>query len=424
MRAARTATLGGVASSLRREGEALRARPAKEVLDVLCEVLEQWRAPDSPWRARLVAQLPEAAGFSPEVVRDGVALALGDWSGDALRAVFGRELAGVDHATGFALTSVLLAGAIPTPTLLSLLAPLAVRSPVLAKAAARDPVTPALVAESIAAIDPALGRCLAVVSFASDDDEARRVFLGGDCVVATGSDATIESVSQEVTGAQRLLRHGHRLSVAAIGPDAVSGDALADVARRLALDTALWDQQGCLSPVAVFVADPDPDAPRRVARALARALARAERMWPRGETPTEAAAAIRRERGEAEMRAAAGRRVGVLASEGTEWSVVFEDDASWRPAPLHRFLRVHPLPASDAAPDGLERALRPVAPHLAAVALAGFAAGAPTLERRLAALGASRICAPGRLQLPPLGWRRDGMGLLAPLARLADIEPD
>jgi hypothetical protein len=56
------------------------------------------------------------------------------------------------------------------------------------------------------------------------------------------------------------------------------------------------------------------------------------------------------------------------------------------------------------------------------VAIEGFGEGTAELARALANLGASRICAPGSLQSPPLDWRHAGRGVLAPLARFSDIE--
>jgi hypothetical protein len=96
---------------------------------------------------------------------------------------------------------------------------------------------------------------------------------------------------------------------------------------------------------------------------------------------------------------------------------VRELDARWRPAPLHRFVRVHPV--ADAA--ALLDALRPVGPHLACVALEGFGPAEPALRAACAAVGASRVCRPGRMQAPPLAWPRDGRGVLAPLARFSQL---
>jgi len=109
----------------------------------------------------------------------------------------------------------------------------------------------------------------------------------------------------------------------------------------------------------------------------------------------------------------------VHAGDGTSWTVVAEGDASWRGTPLHRFVRVHPVEGLDA----LDAALRPVARHLSSVAVA--AADDEThraIGARAAAAGASRVCAPGRMQAPPLDWPHDGRLLLAPLARVAAHE--
>jgi hypothetical protein len=115
---------------------------------------------------------------------------------------------------------------------------------------------------------------------------------------------------------------------------------------------------------------------------------------------------------------ATGRSVRVHA--GNAWAVEEEADARPRPSPLHRFLRVHPAADLGTAVESL----RPLSSHLAAVAVAGFERGDRALAHALADLGASRVCAPGRMQAPPLGWHHDGLGVLAPLARSTDVEID
>jgi len=408
---------------LREAGRALSGRPLGRSLDSLCDTLEMWRDASSHWRGALERDLSAAAGYSPANVREGLARGLEPFGGEALREVVQRELGrlgsqsggGAPATSGFELTSLLLAGGIPMPTLLSMLLPLALHSPVLVKTASRDPVTAPLVAASLAEVDAELGRAVEVLSFRAADEGALSAFLDAPCVVANGSDETIAQVSARLAGGaspRRLVTHGHRLSLAVLGPEATQGEALARAAEGLALDTALWDQLGCLSPVAVFVEGPQcRGGAERIAAALAEALATADTRWPRGEIDAWAASAIRSERSEAEMRAAAGREVAVHAGPGTRWTVVLEDDARFRPAPLHRFLRVHPVPDREA----LLSALQPVARHLAAVAIAGFGTDGAGVTRELRHLGASRVCRPGRLQSPPLGWNRDGQPLLLPL---------
>ncbi len=409
---------------LREAHAKLRRRPAREIVDALACAIDVWRDPRSDARRALAAGLPHATGFSPETVREGLERGFGRWRGDDLRELVAGELGPLERldATGpsmisaFPVTTVLLAGSIPMPSLLALVTPLVLRSPVLAKPAGRDPLTAAWIARSIAEVDSELGGCVEVVSFAGSDSACVEAALEADCVVAAGSDQTIRAVAARVRPPTRLVADGHRLSVAALGPQSAKGSALRSAAKRLALDVALWDQLGCLSPICVYVAPASEADP--AAEALAEALAEAEARWPRGAVEPAAAAAIAHERAEAEMRAAAGRRVVMHGGEGTRWTVVREADARVRTAPLHRFLRVHPV--RDAAE--LLDALAPLARYLAAVAVEGFGDETPSLARALADLGASRICPPGELQSPPLAWSHDNRPLLTPLARFGELE--
>jgi hypothetical protein len=405
-------------------------RTTEEVLAPLCAVLEQWRDPDSKWRRAVLAELPDAAGLSHETVARGLTLALSGWRGEALRELVARELTPQlgdtsTHLAPFESTSVLLAGSIPSPTLLQCLLPLILRAPVLARTTSRDPVTARLVAASIAEVDDELGRCIEVIEFPSDDHPAMGSVLEAPCVVVSGSDDTIRDVAERVGPSQRLVAYGHKLSIAVVGHEATRGESLRRLVEGLSLDVGLWDQLGCLSAVSVYVVDDEPYAAAdRVAGELFSALATLEREMPRGPLAAVTAAAIARERSEAEMRAAAGQDLVVHASAGTLYTVVREADLRWRPSPLHRFVRVYG--AANLAE--LVGALAPLSPVLSAAAVAGFSdeGDEPTstsvVAKTLADLGASRICAPGRLQAPPLDWRHDGRPILLPLARFVDFE--
>jgi hypothetical protein len=406
---------------LRGAGRRIGSRPARETIDALASVLDTWREPDSRPRRAMREQYVAATGFSPAMVDAGLARALAGWNGASLRALVASELGGIEalegsatrNAAGFEVTSVLLAGSLPSPTLLGLLAPLLLRSPVLAKTSAHDPVTAGLLAESIAAADPELGACVEIVRFSGSDTESADALLCADCVVASGSDDTIASVAARVRPPRRLVGYGHRLSVAALAPDRPS-----DSAERLAEDVALWDQLGCLSPVAAFVSDRDEGETEAFAAELAAALAELEQRWPRGPVSPETAAAIRVERDEAEMRAASGAPVRLHRGHGSSWTVVAEADSRVRPSPLHRFVRVHPV----SGVRELLLALEPVGRHLACVGVGGFADHRPELVHGLSELGASRICTLGAMQAPPLSWCHDNLGVLLPLARLSDAE--
>ena len=398
---------------LREAGVRLRARPKAARLAALGRVLEGWRDPGSAWRHELESRLPQVTGFAPATLRAGLELALAPWDADALRRLYEDELGARGCApAGFDTTSLVLAGSIPMPSLLAVVAPLALGSPVLVKPASRDPLTPELVARSVAEVDTELGACVGLAPVRGSDAAAMAALCEAECVVAYGDDATIAALAARIAPPQRFVAHGHRVSLAALGPQALAGAPLLAACAGLAADIALWDQLGCLSPVAVYVQG-DAAAARRAAEALAGALRALSARWPHGRVEASAGARFAHERDAAELRVAAGAALALHADTDAGFCVVCECDAALRPAPLHRFVRVHPL--SDAR--ALLEALTPLRRHLAGVALAGFGAEEPALARALAELGASRVCEPGALQAPPLSWESEGRGVLASLAR-------
>jgi len=404
---------------------ALIGRDADEILDVLARVMDAWCDARSPWRRRLADLHPAASGFSREVVEKGLDLALGEWSGDALRRTVRDEKSGLLARPGrslapFASTSLVLAGAIPMPSLLQPLLSLALQSPVLVKSASRDPVTPKLLVESIAATDPEIARAIEVVSFSSDDTASLVPLLAAECVVASGSDETMRAIQARLDASQRFVAYGHRLSIAVIDADAVD-EQREPLAESLSLDVALWDQLGCLSPAVIYVVGRGAVAASvALGETLADRLEEKSRSLPRGEVAASVAATIANERDAAAMRSAADGDVHVRAGRDGSWTVVTEADAAWRPCPLHRFIRL--LPIEDAAE--LAFATRPIARHLSSIALAIGRADRHDVRSHVARLGASRICAPGRLQTPPLDWPHDGQPLLAPIARIRGVETD
>lgn len=410
---AETNAVGVAAERLRAEGALLRARPQSEVVDQLATVVDAWRDARGRWQRELAPRVAASGGFSEANVRRDLSQALEAWSGDALRDVVRKEL-GDSNERGHELTSVLLAGCIPMPTILQTLLVLAVRSPTLVKLASRDRVTAHLVRDSVAEVDAQLGRCIEVLEpEATREPGAAAAFFSSPCVVASGSDETINGVRALMTHENSLVAYGHRLSIAVIGEGALDGATAA----ALASDVAAWDQLGCLSPAVAFVVGGSDEALTAFGKAVAAHLEQLEHEAPRGELDASTAASIRAERETARLRfaSATGSREfapAVHSSAGSEWTVVLEADdgpeAELRSTPLHRFLRIHPVRDAEA----LERLAAPLAPWLSTLATAGLSDGE---HDRIAALGGERICRPGEMQAPALGWHRDGLALLRPL---------
>jgi hypothetical protein len=401
---------------LERAGEALRATSLEDRLQSIARVLEDWTAPDSPWRRELTTVFAGVTPFHEDTVREGLEAALRAWKPDDLVECARRELAPVLQSDSLELspfdwTAVLAGGGIPMPTMQSVLLPLILGSPVLLRETSNDRVTASLLKRSLKAQDETLARSFEHLAF-PNNDIAFDVLLEAPCVVATGSDETIQSISSRLRPNQRFVGFGHRFSIGVVGPALGIGEgSIQQIAEGFALDVACWDQTGCLSPIVVYLVGLESSAELEIAREIAAALERISGRMPRGEISTAVAASHANERAEARMRHASG---DTMLFEGESFSVVLETNTQPRPAPLYRFLRLMPVRSL----DGLKRALEPFGAHLSNVAIAGFTPDEHrALRQRLARFGASRSTEPGRLQTPPIDWPHDGMPVFTPLAR-------
>lgn len=214
-----------------------------------------------------------------------------------------------------------------------------------------------------------------------------------------GGDVEAEAAAlAEVDGA---LGFGGADAMAAIGARVPPGKVwlpfgprfgIAVVARAtpaLVADHALYDGHGCMSPAAVFAREADLDA-------LAAAMAEAEAALPRGPVDPAEGAAIR-------ARVALARALGD-ARTGPGWAVLRLPAAHFSPEALPRVLVVHPF----AEVGDVAAALGPWRERLGTVAT-------DLGPDAVAALRPLRVCAPGRMQLPPAGRLHDGVDVLARL---------
>jgi hypothetical protein len=208
----------------------------------------------------------------------------------------------------------------------------------------------------------------------------------GDHVFAYGRDETLRSLRAALDPGVVLHAHGAGFALAIVEP----GVDVELIAERLALDIALFDQRGCLSPRALVVAGGEA---RPYAQALAEALGTLERRVPRGELFDEELAAIASYRDTmiygAELLPAGAGFVGL--EEGAERLAI---------APVGRNCHV----VSSVDPLALVGAQ---ARHLTCI---GFAGSSQLGERIAAALPRARRAAIGKLQSPPFDGPVDRRG--------------
>ncbi len=221
-------------------------------------------------RSRLVPAIVASTGLSPEGVELGFESLERDATDEELRCLI--------HAAGSTrhVHVVLSANAFVAPLRAIALA-LGAAPRVTVRPSPRDPaLAGALVA---AAGDPRITLTL-------DRDVAA---TQASVVHVYGRDATIAQVRARVPAGVQVLGHGAGLGAALVTGKAPVGEA----ARALALDVAVFDQRGCLSPRLVLVVG-DEERAGEVAERLHRELGELDVRVPRGGlSPEESIESVR-----------------------------------------------------------------------------------------------------------------------------------
>jgi len=219
--------------------------------------------------------------------------------------------------------------------------------------------------------------------------------IAGDHCWAYGSDATLAELQRKWPKGILFHGHGSGFGVLVLEPNDLHSTATIEaLAAALALDTAAFDQHGCLSPRVILV-EKNRDRSWLLGQALAQALAQREQEIPRGTLTPNERADIRRFH---DMMCIAGR--ALPAGNGL---VTMETDLlPWTLPPAGRVLHVRTV--ADAVSD-----LRPLALAITTIAVNPTNTEAATrLER---AFPSARITSVGRMQRPALDGPVDLRGL-------------
>ena len=416
----------------------LAPRETKSILAPLAELAAHWLDPEYHFLKEALHHGPAETGFSREILGAGLRDFFSDltlpnlenWLFQDLGHPARLDTLASDHverasgrhsmASGPALIAHVCAGNLPIPTLTGIISGLLVRSAQFVKCASGTAFLPRLFAHSLREIEPKLASCLEIAEWkggATHLEEA--LFAEADCVTATGSDETLAALRAKVPSGKRFLGYGHRLSFAYLSREALSEPRSHTLVEHAARDVIAWDQLGCLSPHVVYVESGGEISPTDFAESLAGELATQGLHHPRGKISVEEHAAITIRRSIYELRAANSFETRLWRSEdSTDWTVVFELDPQFQTSCLNRFVYVKPAAS-------VEHTLHVLAPVRGRVSTVGVAAPRPrmlAIAHQLAAWGVSRVCPLGRMQKPPIWWRRDGRPVLADLVTWCDFE--
>jgi hypothetical protein len=411
----------------------LRAYTVDDLARIFETAARTWLAP-SPRRRRLATVLVELTGLGLEVVEASLAVEQGNCLAADILAALDRDLGnrraldGFVHdpglgaptrALGPSLVGAVLSSNVPGLSYLPLVRSLLVKAPLAAKLASREPLFGPAFLESVAEVAPDLAHCVALFCWSGGrEPELEAAMLeAAPVLMVYGGPDTERHFRRTYGETRRIIAHGHKIGLAMIGREALaSPEAARDLAKRMALDVAMYGQQACISPQDLYVETGGTVDVPTFAEMLADALAALEATLPQGPLVLDTAAAVAQERCLARFEAAADPRARVFTRAGA--TVVLHAGLDFASALPARFLRVYPV-------GDLFQVLPLIAPHGRYLQNAGLAVGVDrraSLVEALARCGLARVCAIGAMYRPSMRWKHDGIGPYAEMVRWTDLE--
>lgn len=376
----------------------------------LGEFIGDWLDPEAVHARSLIAEIAEETQLSKAVVRAGLIAGWEEWTPKALGELVEREwptFAGEQRSTvemaGPKIAVVIGAGNLPLPVAFDVMAALIAGAATVVRPSSRCPAFTRRFASALAARMPEWADAIHVELPTATAEPPSSAWMDlADAVIINGTDATVRAVRHLARADACVLGRGSRVTIGVVG----AGEPVEEVAAQAAIDIAMWDQRGCLSPAAWVVPESDAEA---FAEALDAALDRLEAEWPRGGVDIEEEAGWQAEVEAALAAGAAGRAVSVFGR-------VVVDGRSESVRPLGgRRVWVFPTPAIDHVPAAVHAWQR----QLSTVIVAAAGPDRHLVRAVYGGLGASRFCAPGRAQFPTPRWYHDGREILRPMLQFA-----
>jgi hypothetical protein len=319
------------------------------------QVAQEWRSLQFPEADTLLTVLAANTGLSRKMLQE----ALRNHFGDVWETVLTGWLKQVRKDRGSPnlpiaadypeLVFLVAAGNIPGMAIHPVIQLSLLGIPTLVKNASAEPfLLPAILA-SLEYHDPQVASRLAALTWPRDDLALTEASMAFNPQLAVfGDDETVANFAKR---SEQVAGFGDRFSLALVSPDAGEPNLFDD----LAYDVCMFEQLGCLSPQAILLLTDDWEKVEHFSRELANAMANLSEKLPIGSRTPAQQAAIQQWRGAYAARRAAGEKVLLLASAGTEWTVAAAENLDLDERVAYRFARVWPIPSVNKAMSLLRR---------------------------------------------------------------------
>ncbi|MBN2379903.1 acyl-CoA reductase [candidate division WOR-3 bacterium] len=411
--------------------------PVFEIINSIDKALALWSKPNYPARKQAAELLPTITGFSVQMIAAILDGLLPMYRGINLLKLLQEELgdplvldefrrrpaaSGMSKAYGPRLTTAVFAGNVPGLPVANIVYSLLMKSAILGKSSSEEPLFSALFAKTLSEVNPQLARCVAMVSWKGGNEAIeKQAFGASDAVIVYGAEHSVNEVRKRVPPEVRFISYGHKLSFGIIGREALAVNKVKKTAQKAARDVSLFDQQGCLSPHVFYVETGGETTPKEFSKLLADQMETLSQTIPRGRVSVDEAAQIIQLRGACEFKELTGDGFEIHTSpNGTDWTVIYEQDATFVPSCLNRTIRVKPV--ADASE--VVALVEPVKSYLQTVGAALPEDRLINIADKMGQLGVDRISPIGKMTGPSIFWHHDGRFNLLDLIRWTDLETD
>ena len=416
--------------ALQEDASELRAIPRTQRVQAIAQTCESLLDPNSHRMARLITECADEFHWSEAMIAFIIRDLLRLLSAPGISALLQDEL-GVDTQENAFVTDALratqrmlvppastlhiLAATVPTTPIEAIALSLAAGVPCMVRTSRENRVCARFFLKALRETAPALAKHAAVVTWNHDDPAyAEAIRAARPTVIVHGSDQTIAKIRGELQESTDVIGQGHRYSFALVAPDdTLTKGQIQRLAEAIALDAALFEGGGCMSPQSIFVLPPaaQEDLDELLAQAIAEhGFPSVQKTLPRGAVPADVAAE--------QM-----QQIGVADFTGKSWrtdagTALLSATAELHASPGWRHVHVVKVRAIDELIEQLE-------PWRESLSTAGLSCGETArlpIAKALANAGVRRICPVGRMQRPVLLRAHDGLPRVRAWFHTCDIE--
>ncbi|MDZ7359523.1 MAG: acyl-CoA reductase [candidate division KSB1 bacterium] len=306
-----------------------------------CQVAREWQTLKFSGAEKILTALAAVTGLSSKMLQEALhnhffvfdAEVLKKWLAFVKRE---RDQHAEDQVKYPALAFLITAGNIPGVAIHPVIHLSLLGIPVLIKNASSEPFLLPAILETLARHDPDVAARIAAFTWPRENADLTRIVLQHNpALIAFGDDQTIEKFAQQK---KSFVDFGDRFSLTVVNP--VSAKAKM---RHIAYDLCMFEQMGCLSPQAVILLTDDWKKVERFCVQLAEAMRTMNVTLPLGKRSAAQHAAIQQWRGALAARGAAGEKIILLTSTGTDWTVAAAKNFDLNERVACRFARVWPV---------------------------------------------------------------------------------